>query len=212
ARSGAVGPRPCRGPRQSGTALRGTAVRLGPGHRPLRGLPRADRRPGPSRNLLALVNRFDLDLEADRLAQHEAAGLEGRVEADAKVVLVDLAGCREAHAGPHLRMRDDTEVLGVEGDRLGGAADRQVAGQREIGAPLLNRAARAEGDRWVVLHVQEVGRTDVRVTVRIAGVDTGGVDRSLHLGIFGLLGHLDGPGELAELAAYLADHQVTNHK
>src|SRR5207244_4676419 len=125
----------------------------------------------PPSLLLAFEDGLYLKLESDCLAEHEPTGLEGCVVEDAKIVLVDLAGRRKAHAGPHLRMRDDAEIFGLQRHGLGDATDGEVPGQREPGARLVNQTERTERDHWVVRNVEEVGRTDVGVPVRLARVD-----------------------------------------
>ncbi len=69
----------------------------------------------------------------------------------------------------------------VERDFARGAADRQIARHRQIVAGRLRDARAAERQRREVLGVEEVGRTQVRVALRLARVDAGDVDRRLDL-------------------------------
>src|SRR5207247_2084766 len=106
--------------------------------------------PGPPSWLLAFEDGLYLKLESDCLAEHEPTGLEGCVVEDAKIVLVDLAGRRKAHAGPHLRMRDDAEIFGLQRHGLGDATDGEVPGQREPGDGLVNLTERTDRAHCVV--------------------------------------------------------------
>ena len=64
----------------------------------------------------------------------------------------------------------------------------------------------------VVVDVEEVGRADVGVALLLAGVDRGEVDGRGHAGLDGVLGGDDLAGELAEVAADLADHHVADRE
>ena len=68
-------------------------------------------------------------------------------------------------------------AVGLEGDRdrLGHALDGQVAGDDPVVAVALDLGG-GEGDLLVVVGVEEVGRLEVAVAVRDAGVDAGGLD------------------------------------
>src|SRR5690606_13122138 len=67
----------------------------------------------------------------------------------------------------------------------------------------------AELDRLVVLHVEEVVRLEVAVTVGVAGVDGVGLDGQLQGGVGRVLGvEVARAGVLGEVAADLGEHGV----
>ena len=103
------------------------------------------------------LDRGDLELEGDLVADQHAAGLERGVPVDAVVLAVD----RRREPSKPTRWLPNGSVaraLELEGDadRLGDALDGQVAGDLEAGRAGLLDAGRDEGDLRVVLDVEEV--------------------------------------------------------
>src|SRR5215467_309367 len=73
-----------------------------------------------------------LDVDGDLVADHDAAALDGRVPADAEVVPVDDAGGGEARPRAAPRVGGEAAQLDLEGERLGDAADGQLAVDLEV--------------------------------------------------------------------------------
>src|SRR6185437_15086875 len=126
-------------------------------------------RPAQAWSLLGLVEHA-LDLEGDRdlLADDDAAAGHRAVVADAEVVPVDLAAGREARPGPAEGVRAEAVHLELERDRLGGAADGEIAVEQEV-VTVGADAGGAERHRRVRLDVEEVGAADVVVPVGLTG-------------------------------------------
>src|SRR4051812_12757165 len=107
-----------------------------------------------ARRASGLLDGRDVELEADLVGDEHAAGLERGVEGDAPVLAVDRGGALEAGADVAERVLGEAGELEGHGDRLGGVADREVTGDREGVAVLLDRG-RAEGDLRVDVHGEE---------------------------------------------------------
>ena len=127
----------------------------------------------------------------------------GGLEADPAQLALVLA------VGPE-RRSPLTQRLDVEADGSGGAADRQLDLARERGrAGALGEAA-LERDRGVVVDVEEVRAAQVRVALRLAGPDPGGVDLAFEGRVQALVPvELEPSVDVFEQAAYLGEHHVT---
>src|SRR4051794_13557888 len=77
---------------------------------------------------LALLDRGDVELQRDLVADQDATGLEHRVVLDAPVLAVDDGATLEAGPKVAERVARAAGALPLDGDRLGHPADRQVAG------------------------------------------------------------------------------------
>src|SRR5690606_16010655 len=99
-------------------------------------------------------------------------------------------------------------VLEVDGDRTGDVLDGQVAGDAQGVGVGGHDLGRAEGDRRVGLDVEEVGRLQVTVAVRAAGVDAGGLDGDLDGGALQVRAGGGLAADLVEGAADLGHHRV----
>ena len=149
-----------------------------------------------------LLDGFEVDRHVHVVAQHEAAGVQGLVPVDAVVLAVELDGRLEAARwlppGSLAKPRNVTgSVTSLETPcmvRVPVTLYCVLAGRRDLRA--------LEGDLRILLGVEEVGRAQVLVAIRVVGVDRGGLDREDdrgHLGL-GRVG-LDGPLEVGEAAA-----------
>ena len=119
-----------------------------------------------------------------------------------------MRGERRALAAP--RVLPASAVFGVEDDVAGDVADRERAVDAERVAALLDALA-LEHDRREFFGVEEVGRLEVGVTLRLARVDARDLDPNLHRRLLergGVERELPVPGQ--ELAVDLRDHHVTN--
>src|SRR5271165_1591636 len=89
--------------------------------------------PDGRRSLLRLVeDALDLQGDRDLLADGDAAAGNRAVVADAPVRPVDLGGRREARPGAAVGVRAEAVDLKLQGDRAGGAADRELAVKQEV--------------------------------------------------------------------------------
>src|ERR1017187_10581819 len=85
---------------------------------------------GHGLRLSGLVEReLAVDLELDFLADQKAAASEGNVPREAPVRAIHGPGEGATNLGVAERIDDRAAVLVVEGDLLGQAVDRQVAGE-----------------------------------------------------------------------------------
>src|SRR5436309_6622068 len=113
-----------------------------------------------------LAGRDGLDSQFDtgRLADEEAAGLESHVPGEPEVLAVDLGGRAEADALVAHRGGAATLEVDLQGDGLGAAVHGQVADKLEGVVAQWLHAGRGEGDRGVLLHVEEVPALEVGIT------------------------------------------------
>src|SRR6266536_4991507 len=146
------------------------SVRRAAGHRP--GAP-----DGHRLRAALLAHELDLELQADRPAEHEPAGLQRRVPDEAPILAVDLGPGREARALTQRRVGVGTVELELEGDQARDVPDGQLAIEPPTalpGPPAHGR--RAEGDLWVLVHVEEIRRAHVAVALRGVRVHAAGLD------------------------------------
>src|SRR5262249_18512672 len=102
------------------------------------------------------------------------------------------------------------QLLDLEVDLPGHAAHGQVAAHDEA-VPAPRDRLRPEGQRRVGGGVEEVGRAQVLVALRLARVDRGRVDGDVDGRVLRVLQvEIDRPGHLAEAAADVRDHEVAD--
>jgi hypothetical protein len=91
--------------------------------------------------------------------------------------------------------------------------DRQVAHEPESIVVDVFDASALEGDGRVRLGVEEVGRPQVRIALRIARVDAGGRDRDVdERGRRIVIGRLNRAGHVREAAFHGRDHHVPDRE
>src|SRR4051794_9444064 len=94
----------------------------------------------------------------------------------------------------------------------GDAVHREVAVHaRRLAVDGLD-ASGLEGDLRERLGIEEVGRAQVLVALRLAGVDRRDLDRPVRPAVGDLLLHVEGALELAELAAHVGDPHVLDRE
>src|SRR5581483_4676619 len=172
-------------------------------------LPRVAWRETSLASRLLLVDRLDVDLEVDFVADQEAARLERGVPVQAELLAVDLAADLEARHLLAPRVLAAPEQGRVEHDGARHAADRQVAvDPGRVGAGRLDPCA-GEGDRRILLDVEEVGRSQVAVALLLARVDRRRVHLDLDRGLrrVRLVEH-DRAGDAGEAALRRSEHHV----
>ena len=159
--------------------------------------------------LYGLGDGLDVDLDVDVLADEDAAGLERLVPLQPEVPAIDPRLRREGHALVAPGVLAAAELFDVELHGLGHPVDRQVAGHGVLLlAGLLDLRALVRQLR-VLLGVEEVGRLEVPVALRLARVDARDVDLDLHRRLRRVRrveGELGGP--LGEVAADLRENHV----
>ena len=114
---------------------------------------------------------------------------------------------------PTLSVLDDADELDVEAHGPRDVADGEVAARRVVAITLGKDRVALECDRRVLLRVEEVGRLQVAVPLRITGRDP--LDRRRHLEV-ALLRlrriELDAAAHLPEASADRAQHHVLHGK
>ncbi len=158
------------------------------------------------------LDQFHVDHDGDFVADHHAAAIQRAVPGEAPVLAVNRrAGGRSHVQIPPLILDCLRGALDRERDFLRRPVHRQVADQLELARSAGFDAFRLEGQRRVLLHVEEIRAFQVLVTIFHARVDGGGVDGCLDRGfrrIGGIV--LDAAGDLAELAFHVRDHHVAD--
>src|SRR5438552_16242401 len=99
---------------------------------------------------------LDGQFDAGGLADEEAAGFESHVPGEPEVLAVHLGSGAEADALVAHGGGAATVEVDLEGDGLGGAVHGQIADQLPGVVAQWLHAGRREGDRRVVLDVEEV--------------------------------------------------------
>src|SRR6266478_813787 len=113
---------------------------------------------------LACRDGLHRQFDARRLADEDAAGLQGDVPGEAEVFAVDLGGRAEADALVAHRGSAAAVEVDLESDGLGRAVHGQVPDNFPgVVAQGLHRG-RCERDRGVALDIEEVAALEVRVT------------------------------------------------
>src|SRR5580658_123882 len=169
----------------------------------------------PKSILIQLVRMTDGDrgeLQRYLVADQGAAALQHGVPADAPVPAVD--GRRALEAGPEgaLLVVSGAGQLEVHGDRLGRAADGQVAGEPEAGLAELLGSGRGEGDGRVVRGVEK-GPAQVVVAPGAGGLDARRLDREPGAGLGRVFAVQAGSArELRELPPHRGEDRLADHK
>src|SRR5437667_318524 len=146
--------------------------------------------------------------DARRLADEDAPGLQGDIPGEPEVFAVDLGGRAEADALVAHRGGAAAVEVDLEGDGLGGAVHGQVPDDLPGLVAQRLHSRRREGDRRVVLDVEEVAALEVRVTVIVSRAHAGRVDLHLDMRVLRVLGNRDLTSDGAETAADLGDHEM----
>src|SRR4051794_29900003 len=134
------------------------------------------------------LDRRDLELQGDLVADQDAAGLERGVPGDAPVLAVDDQRTLEADA--LVAERVDRRALEgeVHGHRAADALDREVAGDADEVVRDGGDGGGDERDLRVVGDVEEVVAAQVAVTLFVAGVDAVDLDHDARAGPGEVLG------------------------
>src|SRR5712691_131736 len=165
----------------------------------------------PSDGLL-LLDGLGLDLQLDRLAHQHPARFQGDVPGHLPRFAFELTGRAEGGPSTAPRIRERPLVRDIQGHRPGHATDREIADHSKgARAGLLHPSAPVRDPR-VVLHIEEVRRTEMVVAVRYTRVDARGVDLELGPGVLDRVGDVDGTAEHVELAPYLRHHQMARYR
>src|SRR5687768_3568865 len=125
------------------------------------------------------LDRGDLELERDLVADQDAAGLERGVPGDAPVLAVDDDRALEADALVAERVGGRALEGEVDRDGAGDALDGEVALDPHHVVAHQRDGGRREGDLRVGGDVEEVVAAQVAVALLVAGVDAVDLDRDL---------------------------------
>src|SRR3954447_19722069 len=110
---------------------------------------------GPAAGESGVLDRRDLELQDDLVADQDAASLQGGVPGDAVVLAADRDRALEAHAEVAERVGGGALELEGDGDRVGDALDGQVADELEGRLVELAHRGRDEGDLRVLRKGEE---------------------------------------------------------
>src|SRR6266478_1651055 len=137
--------------------------------------------------LRRLFHGLDLEHELHLVAHQDAAGLQCLVPAQTEILAIDARAAAKAGALAAPGVLAGALVGDVEDHGLRHAMHGQVSDDTvDAGFHLLDLRA-AEGGGGKLLHVQEIGRSQVRVALRVSRVDARRIDGHLHRGGAGLV-------------------------
>src|SRR5438309_7285666 len=128
---------------------------------------------------------LDRQFDAGGLADEEAAGFESHVPGEPEVLAVHLRSGAEADALIAHGGGAATVEVDLEGDGHGGAVHGQIADQLPGVVAQWLYARRREGDRRVVLDIEEVAAGEVGITVAVSRAHAGHVDLYLDVRLGG---------------------------
>src|SRR2546421_5414115 len=131
--------------------------------------------PRPGRRF---IDSFEIDLDLHFLADKDPVR-DRHVPGETEVPSIDGDGRSRTEMLPALRVLHDTNELNVEAHGPRDVADGEVAARRVVAIPLGEDGVALERDLRVFLRVEEVGRLQVAITLRVAGRDPR--DRRRHL-------------------------------
>ncbi len=121
-----------------------------------------------------------------------------------------LAGGRGGDPLVAPRVVDGAPLLQGEGHRASNAAQREIAGDGRFARAGLPDVGGNEPDLGVLRHVEEVGGTEVFITLVDASIDAAGVDRGFHPPELAVRANLGGGAEIPELRpAHTAEPSAT---
>ncbi|OEI69203.1 hypothetical protein Cus16_1040 [Curtobacterium sp. ER1/6] len=158
-----------------------------------------------------LEDELHVEVDGHVVAEREATGLERRVPVHAELGAVDLRRRLGAELDLAVAVGGDAAELGLQGDVLGDATERELAVDEHVVAVLAD-AGRLEGHLRVLLGEEEVTGGEVLVALRLVRVDARDVDRGLEGGVEGVLGRDEGRVEALEGALDLADGEVADRE
>src|SRR3954471_6838426 len=117
-----------------------------------------------------LLDPFGVDDELDLVADDNAAGLEREVPLEAPLFAAHFGLGAEADAGVAPRGSLRSEVLTLERDRAGHAADSEITVQDEFAVAVVFDVGRRERRVPVLFGVEEVGRAQVLISLRVSAL------------------------------------------
>src|SRR6267143_2806630 len=144
------------------------------------------------------IDSFEIDLDLHFLADEHAVR-DRHVPGETEVASVDADRRGRTEVPPALSVLHDTDQLDVEAHGPGDVADGQVPTRRVVAVPLGEDRVALERHLRVLLRVEEVGRLQVAVALRVTSRDSLDRCRDLEVTLLGLRGvQLDAPADLAE--------------
>src|ERR1700733_8083161 len=126
------------------------------------------------------LDRGHADEQLDLVGHEQVAVRERLIPLEVEVAAVDHARELEADALVAPRVGSAFADDAGELDRLGDALDRDLAVETDLAIIKRLAGGRGERDLRVVLGVEEVGRRQVAVTLRVTGIDARDLDRAVH--------------------------------
>src|SRR4051812_12147198 len=121
---------------------------------------------------LRLLRELQLDDDRDLVGEGRLTARQRVVPVDAELVAVDLGLSLEAEAGAAVRVVDRVGDDAGDLDGLGVALDRDLAVDLDAVAITVD-GLRLEGQLRVALGVEEVGRLEMLLEVRVLDLDAG---------------------------------------
>src|SRR5882762_8489180 len=124
------------------------------------------------------LHELDVERDGHLVANENATGLKRRVPGQAEVFTVDLRGCRycNSRVSPGILCRRGGAFNGKE-DLAVDAPNGQVALYGQFSVPDKADARGLQGQRWELLHVEEVGALQVRIALGVACFNRGCLDQ-----------------------------------
>src|SRR5262245_28624570 len=161
----------------------------------------------------AFLDALDVQVDGDLVADEDAAAFESLVPGESEVLAVDRRRAVESRPLLAVGALPLAEEARVEDNRARHAVKREVSAHFPFFAARIDvaRPRALEGDLRKLFGVEEVRGAQMAVALLDVGVDAGGIDRSLHLGLGGALfviddlalEHLEAPGHGGEEMAHV---------
>src|SRR6266550_5850479 len=158
------------------------------------------------------IDSFEVDLDLHFLADQDPVR-DRHVPREAEVAAVDGDRRSRTEVPPTLSVLDDTDQLDVEAHGPGYVADGEITARGVMAIALREDRVALERDLRVFLRVEEVGRLQVAIALRVACRDPFDRRRHLEVALLGLRGvELDTATDLAEASANGAQHHGLHRK
>src|SRR5258708_7816515 len=156
-------------------------------------------------------NGLHVELDVHALAEHDAAGIERLVPGEAEILSIERRLREKPYSLAAPRVARATTVLDVQRNLAGVTANGEVANDRIVCFGELLDPLATEVDLRKPLHVEEVRRPQVRISIGYARIDARRLDPYLDLRTCHVcLVDIGDPGVPSEVAPNFRDQHVAH--